>query len=83
MIRWATSVVRLVAYYANLPLISSFLGLGVGAMLARKRKSMFEYLPFLLAGNRGVMLNDGHFLFLGLGFLEANLVAMRSPDFRN
>ena len=30
LIRWAPSVVRLVAYYANLLLVSSFLGLGLG-----------------------------------------------------
>ena len=32
VIRWVPSVVRLVAYYANLMLLSSFLGLGVGVM---------------------------------------------------
>src|ERR1700747_135353 len=30
VIRWEPAVVRLIAYYANLILISSFLGLGVG-----------------------------------------------------
>ena len=33
VIRWAPAVVRLIAYYANLILISSFLGLGVGAIV--------------------------------------------------
>jgi hypothetical protein len=49
MIRWAPSVVRLVAYYANLLLISSFLGLGTGAMLAASRRPRLERLPLLLA----------------------------------
>ena len=31
VIRWVPSVVHLVAYYANLMLLSSFLGLGAGA----------------------------------------------------
>ena len=51
VIRWAPAVVRLIAYYANLILISSFLGLGVGAILGRKRKSLFGWLPALLLIN--------------------------------
>ena len=34
VIRWVPCVIRLVAYYANLLLISSFLGLGIGAMVS-------------------------------------------------
>jgi hypothetical protein len=49
MIRWAPSVVRLVAYYANLLLISSFLGLGIGAMLPAARRPSLARLPILLA----------------------------------
>jgi len=51
LIRWAPAVVRLIAYYANLILISSFLGLGVGAIVGRKRKSLFGWLPTLLLIN--------------------------------
>ena len=50
MIRWVPAVVRLVAYYANLMLISSFLGLGIGSMLGTRRLRLFgaEYLaPYL------------------------------------
>jgi len=50
-IRWAPAVVRLIAYYANLILISSFLGLGVGAIVGRKRRSLFGWLPLLLLIN--------------------------------
>jgi len=48
VIRWSPAVVRLIAYYANLILISSFLGLGVGAIVGKKRKSLFGWLPALL-----------------------------------
>ena len=48
VIRWAPAVVRLIAYYANLILISSFLGLGLGAIVGKTRKSMFGWLPTLL-----------------------------------
>ena len=56
VIRWAPSVVRLVAYYANLMLISSFLGLGIGAMIGRTRKSLFGCLPVLLGVSVGFLL---------------------------
>ena len=48
LIRWVPAVVRMVAYYANLMLISSFLGLGVGALLARRRRDLFPWFPLLL-----------------------------------
>src|SRR5215469_6845048 len=63
MIRWAPAVVRLIAYYANLILISSFLGLGVGAILGKTRKSLFGWLPVLLLLNI-VWLLIAHFVTL-------------------
>jgi hypothetical protein len=56
MIRWAPAVVRLVAYYANLMLISSFLGLGVGAIVGKTRRALFGWLPVLLLINVGFLL---------------------------
>ncbi|MFZ0806383.1 MAG: hypothetical protein WAN03_09380 [Candidatus Sulfotelmatobacter sp.] len=56
VIRWAPAVVRLVAYYANLMLISSFLGLGAGAVLGKTRRSLFGWLPALLLINVGFLL---------------------------
>jgi hypothetical protein len=49
VIRWVPSVVHLVAYYANLMLLSSFLGLGVGAMAADRRRELFKWFPVFLA----------------------------------
>ena len=63
VIRWAPAVVRLIAYYANLILISSFLGLGVGAIVGTKRKSFFGWLPTLLLVNVGWLL-IAHFITL-------------------
>lgn len=61
VIRWAPAVVRMIAYYANLILISSFLGLGVGAIMGKKRKSVFGWLPALLLINV-VWLLIAHFV---------------------
>lgn len=47
MIRWVPAVVRLVAYYANLLLISSFVGLGVGSLLSARKLRVYRWLPFI------------------------------------
>lgn len=51
MIRWTPAVVDFVAYYSNLMLISSFLGLGLGAMLARRKFRLIAFFPAVLALN--------------------------------
>lgn len=56
MIRWVPSVVHLVAYYANLMLLSSFLGLGLGALARQARWRAFPWFPALLVGNLAVLL---------------------------
>ncbi len=56
VIRWVPSVVRLVAYYANLMLLSSFLGLGVGAIASGRKWRLFGWFPVLLAVYIGALL---------------------------
>jgi hypothetical protein len=56
VIRWVPSVVRLVAYYANLMLLSSFLGLGIGAMAYARKWRLFGWFPALLAVYIGALL---------------------------
>jgi predicted membrane-bound spermidine synthase len=51
VIRWVPGSIRLVAYYANLMLISSFLGIGLGAMLAERRVNLIRWFPSLLAAD--------------------------------
>ncbi len=49
LIRWVPSLIRVVAFYANLMLIASFLGLGCGMLLARKRLGLYRwFVPLLL-----------------------------------
>lgn len=56
MIRWVPAIVRLVAYYANLLLISSFLGLGIGALLAERRLRVYRWLPVIFLAYIGFLL---------------------------
>ena len=49
LIRWVPSIVRIVAYYGNLMLLSAFLGLGCGALLTRRGLTLHRWFaPFLL-----------------------------------
>ena len=45
IIRWVPANIRLIAYYANLMLISSFLGIGLGALLKEKGLNLFRLFP--------------------------------------
>jgi hypothetical protein len=58
VIRWVPSVVHLVAYYANLMLLSSFLGLGAGAICAGRRWRLFGWFPVFLALDIGMLILD-------------------------
>src|SRR5438093_8022242 len=45
VIRWLSSEIRIFAYLKNLPLIASFLGLGVGCACAKSQTNFFKYFP--------------------------------------
>jgi hypothetical protein len=51
IIRWVPATVNLIAYYANLILISSFLGIGLGALLERRKLKILNLFPYLLLAN--------------------------------
>src|SRR6478735_11923286 len=51
VIRWVPGSIRLVTYYTNLMLISSFLGIGLGVMLAERRANLIRWFPSLLAAD--------------------------------
>ncbi len=74
VIRWAPAVVRLIAYYANLMLISSFLGLGVGAIVSKSRRSWFERFPILLLINV-LFLLIAHFVTMPSSATESRFYA--------
>jgi hypothetical protein len=75
VIRWVPSVVHLVAYYANLMLLSSFLGLGAGAMAAGRRWNLFGWFPVFLAVDIGMLLMDRNTV-LGTSASEAHFFAL-------
>ena len=48
IIRWLSTEVRIFAYFKNLPLISCFLGLGVGFSLSNRKTNLYPLFPFLM-----------------------------------
>src|SRR3954468_18836942 len=47
LIRWLPAYVRLLAYFSNFILLASFLGIGVGCLLARRRRNLFVWFPLI------------------------------------
>ncbi len=56
IIRWLSTEVRIFAYFKNLPLISCFLGLGIGFSLSNRRTSLFPLFPFLICALSALIL---------------------------
>ncbi len=48
-IRWTPSYIRAMVFFPNFILIASFLGIGIGVLTARRRRSLLTYFPALLA----------------------------------
>src|SRR4029078_64093 len=48
VIRWMPSYVRLLAYFSNFILLASFLGIGIGCLLAMRRRQLIAWVPLLL-----------------------------------
>ena len=49
LIRWMPAYIRLLAYFSNFILLASFLGIGVGCLLASSRTRLFRWFPVLQA----------------------------------
>ena len=82
VIRWVPSEVRLVAYYANLMLVSSFLGLGIGAILANRGWQLFRLFPLFLAVDIGFLVALGGVSLPGsAGELRLSMVDHRALNY--
>jgi SAM-dependent methyltransferase len=48
LIRWMPAYVRLLAYFSNFILLASFLGIGIGCLVAARRRNLFAWFPLIL-----------------------------------
>ena len=55
LIRWMPAYIRLLAYFSNFILLASFLGIGVGCLLANARVRLFAWFPVLTAAVVGAV----------------------------
>ncbi len=70
VIRWLASEIRVFAYFKNLPLMASFLGLGLGCARWRSQRRLFPWFPLLFG-----------LLCLVAAYAEPlDLVRLRFPD---
>jgi SAM-dependent methyltransferase len=49
LIRWMPAYIRLLSYFSNFILLASFLGIGIGCLLAPARSRLFRWFPLLQA----------------------------------
>ena len=49
LIRWMPAYIRLLSYFSNFILLASFLGIGIGALLAPVRARLFSWFPLVQA----------------------------------
>src|SRR5881397_1658657 len=49
LIRWMPAYIRLLAYFSNFILLASFLGIGIGCLLATRRRDLIAWFPLALA----------------------------------
>ncbi len=47
LIRWLPAQIRLLSYFSNFILLAAFLGIGIGALLGRAKRSLFLWYPVL------------------------------------
>ena len=48
VIRWMPAYVRLLAYFSNFILLASFLGIGIGCLLATRHRQLIGWFPLVL-----------------------------------
>ncbi len=49
LIRWMPAYIRLLSYFSNFILLASFLGIGIGCLLAPARSRLFRFFPLVQA----------------------------------
>jgi len=56
LIRWFPAHIFSIAFFSNVVLIASFLGLGLGFLLSHYERNFFNFFPYILLGCVGLVL---------------------------
>lgn len=73
IIRWMSSQIRIVAYFSNVVLLASFLGMGLGVALGRRRPSLVQYCLPALAVLSSVLAFSGPMGLMNLAFPDPSV----------
>jgi SAM-dependent methyltransferase len=60
LIRWMPAYIRLLSYFSNFILLASFLGIGLGCLLAPARSRLFKWFPLV----QGIVIGAVYFFRL-------------------
>ncbi len=74
LIRWMPAYVRLLAYFSNFILLASFLGIGIGCLLAPARRGLFTWFPAILI----VVIGTVYFVRLEIAVPESGSIYFTS-----
>jgi spermidine synthase len=74
LIRWMPAYIRLLSYFSNFILLASFLGIGIGCLLAPARWRLFVWFPLLQA----VVIGAVYFLRLEVAVPTAGSIYFSS-----
>src|SRR3990167_8613230 len=74
LIRWMPAYVRLLAYFSNFILLASFLGIGIGCLLAPARRGLFKWFPAILV----VVIGTVYFVRLEIAVPESGSIYFTS-----
>jgi len=74
LIRWMPAYIRLLAYFSNFILLASFLGIGVGCLVAPARRRLFVWFPLLQA----IVVGAVHFFRLEVSVATAGSIYFTS-----
>jgi predicted membrane-bound spermidine synthase len=74
LIRWMPAYIRLLAYFSNFILLASFLGIGIGCLLAPARSRLFRWFPLIQA----VVVAAVYFFRLEIGVESAGSIYFSS-----
>jgi hypothetical protein len=79
LIRWMPAYIRLLAYFSNFILLASFLGIGIGCLLAPARSRLFRWFPLIQA----IVVAAVYFFRLEIGVESAGSIYFSSGTDEN
>ncbi|MFZ5800162.1 MAG: spermidine synthase [Candidatus Omnitrophota bacterium] len=82
-IRWIPSNIQILAYFANIILISAFLGLGIGCLLTSLEFDLMSFFPFLIFNMVALLMGLNKVEIMTAGIRGEHLLGFYGPKGAN